>query len=121
MDLNLVLKEKNISKYKLSKISGIPFTTVSEITTGKSKIKNCTGETLYKLAKALNVTMEDLLSECMENRPEFEWFKSEACHRVKREGDLDFIINVLESCEIRKLYEKNGIPKAFICLQWWII
>ena len=55
MNINELIKQKNITKYKLSKISGVPFTTISEITTGKSKIKNCTAETLYKLAKALGL------------------------------------------------------------------
>ena len=116
MNLNEMLKQKDITKYELSKTSGVSFSTLSEITTGKSKIKNCTGETLYKLAKALNVQIEELLAESMENRPEFEWFKSEVCHRVKREGDLEFIINVLQSCEIRELYNKKWYPESLYLL-----
>ena len=57
MNINDLLEQKQMSKYKLSKVSGVPFTTVSEITTGKTKIKNCTGENLYRLAKALDVTV----------------------------------------------------------------
>ena len=76
MDINDVLKQKNMTKYRLSKISGVPFTTISEITTGKTKIKNCTGETLYRLTKALDVTMEDILADSMEYRQSFETFKS---------------------------------------------
>ncbi len=48
MNINTLLAQKNMTKYRLSKLSGVPFTTVSEITTGKTKIKNCTGENLYK-------------------------------------------------------------------------
>jgi len=69
MYLNDLLEQKNITKYRLSKTSGVPYTTISEITTGKSNIKNCTGDTLYKLAKALDVTIEELLAESMIKRP----------------------------------------------------
>ena len=55
MDINTLLAQKVITKYRLAKISGIPQTTVIDICSGKSKIKNCSGETIYKLAKALGV------------------------------------------------------------------
>jgi len=74
MSINNLLIQKGMTKYRLSKVSGVPFTTISEVTTGKTKIKNCTGETLYKLAKALSVTIEDLLADSMEYRQSFEAF-----------------------------------------------
>jgi len=106
MNINELLQQKKITKYKLSKISDVPFTTISEITTGKARIKNCTGETLYKLAKALDVTMEDLLADSMEYRQSFETYKSTICHMVKDKGDLEFIIETLETDKIRKHYQK---------------
>ena len=105
-----------MTKYKLSKISGLPFTTVSEMTTGKTKIKNCTGETLYRLARALDVTMEDLLADSMEYRQSFETYKSNVCHLVKDMGDMDFIIDTLESDRIRKLYQKRWYPESLYLL-----
>ena len=116
MNLNDLLKQKNMTKYRLSKVSGVPFTTVSEITTGKSKIKNCTGETLYKLAKALDVTIDDLLAESIEHRQNFETYKSNVCHMVKDMGDIDFIIDTLESDKIRKLYQKKWYPESLYLL-----
>lgn len=116
MDINDLLKQKNMTKYKLSKISGVPFTTISEITTGKSKIKNCTGETLYKLAKALDVTTDDLLADSMEYRQGFEAYKSNICHMVKDMGDIDFIIDTLESDKVRKLYQKRWYPESLYLL-----
>ena len=116
MDISDLLEQKNITKYRLSKVSGVPFTTISEITTGKTKIKNCTGETLYKLAKALDVTMEDLLADSMEYRQGFETYKSNICHMVKDMGDMDFIINTLESDIIRKLFLKKWYPECLYLL-----
>jgi transcriptional regulator with XRE-family HTH domain len=116
MNINDFLNQKNLTKYKLAKASGVPFTTVSEITTGKTKIKNCTGENLYRLAKALDVTIEDLLADSMEYRQSFDTFKSNICHQVKDMGDMDFIIDTLESDRIRKLYLKRWYPEALYLL-----
>jgi len=116
MDINDILQQKNMTKYKLSKASGVAFTTVSEITTGKTKIKNCTGDTLYRLAKTLDVTIEDLLADSMEYRQSFDTYKSNICHMVKDMGDIDFIIDTLESDKIRKLYEKKWYPESLYLL-----
>jgi len=116
MNINEILVQKDLTKYKLSKISGVPFTTISEITTGKTKIKNCTGETLYRLAKALDVSIEELLIESMEYRQSFETYKSNICHMVKDMGDIDFIIKTLESDDIRKLYQKKWFPESLYLL-----
>lgn len=40
----------------------------------------------------------------MEKRCSFELFKSNVCHWLKEEGDIDFLIQVLESDLIRKYY-----------------
>ena len=116
MDINDILARKNITKYKLSKVSGIPFATISDISTGKAKIEKCNAETLYKLAKALELTMEDLIADRMEYRQGFEAFKSNVCHRVKELGDIDFIIDTLESGEIRKLYQQQWYPESLYLL-----
>ena len=39
-------------------------------------------------------------------RPDFELFKSEICHRVRRMGDVDFIMDTLKNGDIRE-YEKR--------------
>ena len=42
----------------------------------------------------------------MEKRCSFELFKSNVCHWLKEEGDIDFLIQVLESDLIRKYYNR---------------
>jgi len=54
-----------MTKYRLAKLSGIPNATLSELCSGKTSIEKCSGETLYKIAKTLNVSMESLLDEKM--------------------------------------------------------
>ena len=43
----------------------------------------------------------------MEKRCSFELFKSNVCHWLKEEGDIDFLIQVLESDLIRKYYNRK--------------
>ena len=57
-----LLKQRKMTKYRLAVEAGISHATLIEICGGKTKLEKCTAETVYKLAKALNVSME-LLTE----------------------------------------------------------
>jgi plasmid maintenance system antidote protein VapI len=116
VNINELLKQENITKYRLSKISGVPFTTVNDICSGKARIEKCAADTIYKLGAALGVTMENLIADSMEYRQSFEAFKSNICHRVKDMGDMDFIIDTLESDKIRKLYQRGWYPESLYLL-----
>lgn len=65
MNINELIISNGITKYRLSKISGIPHATLSELCSGKTSIEKCSAETLYKIAKALDVSMESLLEDRM--------------------------------------------------------
>ncbi|MDO4338879.1 MAG: hypothetical protein Q4C91_12460 [Eubacteriales bacterium] len=69
-----------------------------------------------RLSKALEVSMEELLLENQEYRSNFETFKSNVCHLVKDQGDLDFIIEVLQSKDIRRYWDRKWYPEAFYLL-----
>jgi hypothetical protein len=43
----------------------------------------------------------------IQERPNFELYKSNICHRVKNEGDLSFIRNVIISDEVSILFNKG--------------
>ena len=120
MTLNNLLTETNMTKYQLSKKSGVPQTTVIDICSGKTRLEKCTAETVYRIAQALGVPMESLLQERMEKtaerRSSFEVFKSNVCHLVKDKGDIDFLIQTLESDEIRRLYKKRWYPESLYLL-----
>lgn len=62
MDILTLLKKKGISRYSLSKASGIPWATLSDICSGKTRMERCSGGTLVKLAKALELSMEELMA-----------------------------------------------------------
>lgn len=122
MTLNEMLEQKNITKYRLWKESGVPQATISDICTGKTRIEKCSAETIYRIAKVLDVPMESLIAPAVRvmdeerRRPSFEIFKSNICHRVKDMGDIPFVIDLLQSNQIRKLYEKKWYPEALYLL-----
>jgi len=116
VNINTLLSEKQITKYRLAKSSGVSQTTINDICSGKVSIKNCTGETLYRLAKTLDVSVESLLSEAMEYRPTFEIFKSNICHYVKDMGDIDFIIDIIKSDRILSYLDKRWYREALYLL-----
>lgn len=115
--LEKILNKKNISVYKCAKESNIPYTTLLEIVRGKTSIENCSVQTVYRLAKVLNMTMEELIEQCkVPPRVAFETFKSQICHIVKSKGDIDFIIDVLKADDINKYWELKWYPEAFYVL-----
>lgn len=122
MSINELLVQKNITKYRLWKESGVPQATISDICTGKTSIEKCSAETIYRIAKVLDVSMESLIAPAVQraeeerHRPSFELFKSNTCHMVKDMGDIPFIIQLLETNQIRKLYEKKWYPEALYLL-----
>ena len=117
MLINTLLEKKKISKYMLSKLSGVPQTTINDICSGKADVNKCTAGNLYRIAKVLGVTVEDILESANdENRESFETFKSNICHYVKDMGDYEFIIEVLEKDRVRSLFERGWYPEAFYML-----
>ncbi|EET62693.1 DNA-binding helix-turn-helix protein [Marvinbryantia formatexigens DSM 14469] len=123
MIIDDLLLEAKMSRYKLSKESGVAQATISDICNGKASMEKCSAGTLYKIAKVLNVTVDSLLeaegqsnAENKEYRSSFETFKSNICHHVKDMGDIDFIIEILESDKIRNLYKKKWYPESLYLL-----
>lgn len=116
MTINECLAQKHLTKYRLSKLSNVPYTTINDICSGKAKLEKCSAETVYKIASALDITMENLLAPCFLERSSFELFKSSVCHRVKELGDIAFIIDTLERREIRTYYERKWYPESLYLL-----
>lgn len=59
---NKILKTKKLTIYRLSKISGIPKTTLVDLASGTTSLYNASIKTINKLASSLNLTVEDLLN-----------------------------------------------------------
>lgn len=120
MIVNELLEKEHMSRYRLSKESGVAMTTITDICSGKAELDKCAAGTLYKIAKVLGVTVDSILEKAYEKsvdyRCSFETFKSNTCHHVKDMGDLDFIVETLEKDEIRKLYDRQWYREALYLL-----
>ena len=107
MSINDLLIQKSITKYRLWKESGVPQATISDLCSGKTRVEKCSAETIYRIARVLNVSMESLIAPAVQqldeerNRPSFELFKSNTCHMLKDLGDIPFLMLLLKSNQIR--------------------
>ena len=57
-----LLAKRNMTKYRLAVAAEVPHATLNDICSGKTRLEKCSAETVYKLAKALDVSM-DMLTE----------------------------------------------------------
>ena len=116
MNINYIINEKNISKYKLSKDTNIPYSTISDICNGKTTLENCNAKTVYELSKYFKCSMEDLLYKDIEIRYDFEAFKSNVRHELKEKKYKSFIVSVLKEDRITDYYSKKWYPEALYLL-----
>jgi len=114
MNLNYYLVKKDISSYRLAKEANIPYSTIFDILHHKCDLLDCSARTVMKIAKVLKVKMEDLLEE--EKHMDFELFKSQICHNLKRMGATDFLIDVYKTKEIDYYFKKKWYPESFYLL-----
>lgn len=116
MTINELMKNKKMTQYRLAKESGIAYTTINDICSGKAQLEKCSAETIYRISKVLGVSMENLIEPCFDKRSDFELFKSNTCHRLKELGDIEFVIELLEEDNIRKYYKKKWYPESLYLL-----
>ena len=114
--LNELMKSKKLSIYRVAKESGVPYATLNDMVNGKTQIEKCTAETVYRIARVLNVSVEDLIRDRVDDRAPFDLFRSNVCHRVKLKGDLDFLIETLSGDDIERYYDRGWYPEALYLL-----
>ena len=114
--LNELMDNKKITQYRLAKDSGIAYTTINDICSGRAQLEKCSAETICRISKVLGVSMESLIEPCFDKRTDFELFKSNTCHRLKELGDIEFVIELLEEDRIRKYYKKKWYPESLYLL-----
>ncbi len=59
--LRTILDDRNITRYELSKMSGVPWATLSDLYSGKTSMMRSTTGTMLKLSKALDMSIEEML------------------------------------------------------------
>ncbi len=116
MSFKSLVRSQKMSGYRLSKESGIPQTTVTDLLSHKASLLKCNSETLYKLSKVLGVSMEELLESEIKKKSKadsFEDFRKEECRHLKAKGDVPYLIELLESGRIQKLYKAHDYPTCY--------
>lgn len=116
MTVNELIRSRKITKYRLSKDSGVAYTTVNDICSGKARLEKCSAETICRISKALGVSMESLIEPCFDKRSDFELFKSSTCHKLKELGDIAFVIDLLENDRINENYQKGWYRESLYLL-----
>ena len=116
MIVNDLMEQYGMTKYRLSQNTHIPYMTINDICNEKTSLGNCKAETVYQIAKALDISVEELLEAEREQRCSFSIFKSNVCHRLKELGDIEFLFQTLSNDEIRKYYDKKWYPECLYLL-----
>ena len=62
-NFNKALNDSGMTMYALSKLSGVPYTTVNEIHRGKLDINQCAAGTVYRLAGVLDASPDSIINE----------------------------------------------------------
>lgn len=71
MKLKQYFEQNNLKISQAAREAAIPYSTLSELVNGKKSIAKCNAETVYSLAKYLNLSMEELMvCENSENFPD---------------------------------------------------
>lgn len=116
MRINDLMNSRGLSSCRLAEESGISYRTLLEITSGRRKLNQCSADTVYHLAKALDVPMEELLESCVFRRCSFECFRTSVLRRIREIGDYAFILEMLDSDRIRRFYELGWYPESLYLL-----
>jgi len=72
MSIQEIIKEKGMSKYSLSKVSGVPWSTLSDICSGKTDLNRCSVKTLSKLSKVLEMPIEEIIELEIETKEDID-------------------------------------------------
>ena len=115
MYIKQYLEDNKISIYKVANSAVVAYPTVFNIVNGKVDILNCALGVVKKIADALGLTIDELLTLCDKNRT-FELFRGEQHHLVKRMGEIAYVIDLLENKRIDYYWKLDMKAEAFYLL-----
>lgn len=117
MTLKRLIEEKQITAYRLSKKSDVPFSTISDLINGKTKPGNIRLSHALAICNALEISPEEFAKlEMPKDDVEFKYFRSNVLHDLKRKGDVQFIKYILHSKAIDTAYKRGDLECAFYLL-----
>ena len=112
--LRLLLKQKNMTLYRLEKETGLPHSTLNDLYHERVDMTKVSAFTIKKIAEVLCISMDELYNFLTYNDlsliacdDKFDLFKSNVCHHVRRLTYEKFIEMYSDNNEIRRLYEEQ--------------
>ena len=112
-NFKMFLVNKDMSMSSLAKKTSLPYTTINRLVNDRLDINDCNAAAVYKISKALGVSMEQLINE---EEDDFELFKSYVCQQVHALGYIEFIKKVLSTDIISSLYADEKYAEALYML-----
>ena len=132
MYLNELMNSRNLTRAELSARSNIPESTLRAILNGKAQLDRCEAATLYNIAYALDVSVEDILEGywdalerdapvCIAVHDEnslmnFYVLADSMLGRLRATGDLAFIDGIDQNGWIERLYQGREYRCALFLL-----
>jgi plasmid maintenance system antidote protein VapI len=115
MIIKRYLEEKEISVYRVAQNAHVAYPTVFNIVNGKVDLMNCSLGVVKKVADALNLSVDELITLCDKDYS-FDLFRSEQCHLVHRIGETNYIVNLLDKKMIDYYWNLNMKIEALYLL-----
>ena len=120
--LRAILNKKNISTYKLEKMSKVPHATLLDLYSEKTNVDNCSVKLLFNISKTLNMSMDKLYNLLSYNdlslfaySEELDLFKNNLSHEISSIGDIKFLDKYLRNNHVEMLYNKgNSLESLYL-------
>ena len=132
MYLNELMNSRNLTRAELSARSNIPESTLRDILNGKAQLDRCEAATLYNIAYALDVSVEDILEGYWDSLERdapsrtsvhdenslmnFYVLADSMLGRLRATGDLAFIDGIDQNGWIERLYQGREYRCALFLL-----
>lgn len=100
-----LMNARHMSRTDLSDLSGVPESTLRDILTGKAQLDRCEAATLYSIAEALDVSIEDILLSYWD---ELEEANAPDTFAVHEEGTL-MPFYLLVDATLSKLHKEGDL------------
>ena len=131
--LNQLMNDRHMTRADLSRLSGIPESTLRDILSGRAWIDRCAAGTLLRLAAALNTTIENILEHFYDECPDKPTDEREFVHSkdtiwvfyallkatlldLSQHRELDFVHNMYNENWIEQLFEDDHYREALFLL-----
>ena len=81
------MSRKGMNKRQLAEKSGVPYSTIHDLTTGKKKLSNMTFENISKISDALGMSLEDFDLAAKQQKAD-EKRVAETLERFKKQAEI---------------------------------